>query len=103
MAIVWQRLAVAGLCILLVAGGLLLAHRAGPATGPPDSTRHWVRARDGWQIARWERVEPTRHPALHPGLLAAFIALTSVTALMAFSAPAKNTDASGPNSPGPTG
>lgn len=80
-----HRLAVAGFCTLLAISGLIIAQTAGPTPAPRAAVVKWVRTRAGWQIANWEQSGATHRPALHPALLAAFIALASVAALIAFS------------------
>jgi hypothetical protein len=85
MSVWWHRLAVAVLCVLLGAAGLMLAETAEPAAPPPVATMKWVRAREGWQLATCENEQPTRCPALHPLVLATFITMASITALLAFS------------------
>ncbi len=80
----WHRLAVATLCLILVLLGVLLSRTAEPAT-PPVATPKWVHGSDGWQLALWEHEVPTYTPALHPAVLATFLAMASLTALLAFS------------------
>ena len=75
------------LLLLLVAVGWLAAEV--PLSGTPPATglqTDWRRTRDGWQRMNWLSEEvPLRRPALHPGLVALFVLLLSVTALVAFS------------------
>ncbi len=80
----WHRLAVATLCLVLVLLGLLLSQTAELAP-PPVATPKWVYGSDGWQLALWEHEVPTYTPALHPAVLATFLAMASLTALLAFS------------------
>jgi hypothetical protein len=85
MSVSRHRLAVAGLCFVLAVTGVIIAQTARPTAGPPTAAMKWVRGRGGWQAAHWEHAHPTHRPALHPVLLAAFIAMASVGALIAFS------------------
>lgn len=80
----WHRLTVAALCLVLVLLGMFLSESAEPAP-PPEPTQKWVHGSHGWQLALWEHDVPTYTPALHPAVLAAFLAMASLTALLAFS------------------
>jgi len=53
-----------------------------PSHAPPEA--RWVRTRDGWQTADWDRAAPPVPPTLHPTLVAAFMACGSAAALLAF-------------------
>jgi hypothetical protein len=68
--------------LALVVSCVLLAF--GPRTA---NASRWVRTRDGWEHE--EALRPRRRvyePAMHPLVLASFVALASVMALVAFPA-----------------
>lgn len=53
---------------------------AGAALAPAGD---WVRTKDGWERASWRSVRPRRFP--HPAIVASFLLLASLLALVAFS------------------
>ena len=64
--------------------GWLAVQNAESETSPKQPETRWVRTRDGWQAADWDRPAPPAPPKLYPTLVAAFIACGSAAALLAF-------------------
>ena len=78
-----QRLLLAGFCLLLLAigPGIELSGISRPAE---PAAQKWVRTREGWQRAAWDEKPQGLHGALHPALVALFMALASAGVLIAF-------------------
>jgi hypothetical protein len=79
-----HRWAIAGLFVALAILALVVSETMGPNPRLQAQSAKWVRAKDGWQIAVWERPAVSYQPPLHPIIVAAFAWLGSTTALMAF-------------------
>ena len=82
-----QSLRIAAITSVLVALiGFAVAwrdSRTPPVQADDPAQREWVRTKDGWERPVWRTA--SHRPRLHPGLVAAFMTLTSLGCLVAAS------------------